>query len=63
MRTSNHGRHTIQLDLFHSPRREPAWGQLSAEVRERTTFLLACLLRVELAEAQVGCLEEVPADE
>ncbi len=63
MRTSNHHRHTIQLHLFHPPRREPAWAQLPAEVRERTTFLLARLLRIDLAEAQVGGLEEGQADE
>ena len=36
---------TIQLDLFRPRPQAPIWNQISPEVRQKTVFLLAQMLR------------------
>lgn len=41
-------RHTLQLGLFHPPRKIPDWRTLPPEVRRKATLLLAQMLRQHL---------------
>ncbi len=45
MRRSAVHRHTLQLGLFHPPRKIPEWTTLPREAQRKATMLLAQMLR------------------
>jgi hypothetical protein len=46
MRQSPWRDRSLQLDLFHAPRKGPAWHSLPMDVKEQTRLLLAQMLRM-----------------
>ncbi|MCK4305779.1 MAG: hypothetical protein KAY24_16195 [Candidatus Eisenbacteria sp.] len=55
-------RRTDQLGLFRPPPRTPAWRTLPREIKQRTTTLLAQMLREHRAERLASKGKEAPGE-
>lgn len=53
MRRPDRRPHAVRLDLFRRHQRKPEWRDLAAEVREKTTRLIARMLRERKAPGRI----------